>query len=75
MPGGQSRWTGGKDLSWEALRPELVAEVSYDHLQVDRFRHATSLLRWRPDRAPASCTYAQLDTPVPTELGNVFGAV
>jgi ATP-dependent DNA ligase len=75
VPGGQSRWTGAKDLSWEALRPELVAEVAYDHLQVDRFRHATSLRRWRPDRAPASCSYAQLDTPVPTELRNVFGAV
>jgi ATP-dependent DNA ligase len=73
VPGGQSRWSGGKDLSWEALRPELVAEVTYDHLQGDRFRHATSFLRWRPDRTPASCTYAQLDTPVPTELSEVFG--
>jgi ATP-dependent DNA ligase len=72
VPGGQSRWTGGKDLSWEPLRPELVAEVAYDHLQVDRFRHATSFVRWRPDRDPASCTYTQLDTPVPTELREVF---
>jgi ATP-dependent DNA ligase len=73
VPGGQSRWTGGKDLSWEPLRPELVAEVAYDHLQVDRFRHATSFARWRPDRTPGSCTYAQLDTPVPAELADVFG--
>jgi ATP-dependent DNA ligase len=73
VPGGQSRWSAGKDLSWEPLRPELVVEVAYDHLQVDRFRHATSFLRWRPDRNPASCTYEQLDTPVPTELDEVFG--
>ena len=53
VPGGQSRWSGGKDLSWEPLRPELVVEVAYDHLQVDRFRHATSFVRWRPDRSPA----------------------
>ncbi len=74
VPGGQSRWSGGKDLSWEPLRIELVAEVAYDHLQVDRFRHATSFLRWRPDRSPDSCTYAQLDTPVPSELADVFGS-
>lgn len=74
VPGGESRWTGGKDLSWEPLRPELVVEVAYDHLQVDRFRHATSFVRWRPDRSPASCTYAQLDTPVPSELQDVFGS-
>jgi ATP-dependent DNA ligase len=72
VPGGQSRWSGGKDLSWEPLRPELVAEVAYDHLQGDRFRHATSFIRWRPDRTEASCTYSQLDTPVPTELATVF---
>ncbi len=73
VPGGQSRWSAGKDLSWEPVRPELVVEVAYDHLQVDRFRHATSFVRWRPDRDPASCTYSQLDTPVPTELEEVFG--
>jgi ATP-dependent DNA ligase len=73
VPGGQSRWSGGKDLSWEPLRPELIVEVAYDHLQVDRFRHATSFVRWRPDRDPGSCTYSQLDTPVPTELKDVFG--
>jgi ATP-dependent DNA ligase len=74
VPGGQSRWSAGKDLSWEPLRPELVVEVSYDHLQGDRFRHATSFIRWRPDRNPESCTYSQLDTPVPTELQDVFGS-
>jgi ATP-dependent DNA ligase len=75
VPGGQSRWSAGKDLSWEPLRPELVVEVAYDHLQVDRFRHATNFIRWRPDRDAASCTYAQLDTPVPTELEEVFGTL
>ena len=73
VPGGQSRWSAGKDLSWEPLRPELVAEVAYDHLQGDRFRHATTFSRWRPDRAASSCTYEQLDTPVPSELREVFG--
>jgi len=52
---------------------QLVAEVAYDHLQGDRFRHATSFKRWRADRTPESCTYAQLDTPLPTELAEVFG--
>jgi ATP-dependent DNA ligase len=73
-PGAQSRWNAGKDLSWEPLRPELVCEVGYDHLQRDRFRHATSFRRWRPDRQPDSCRYDQLDSPVPTELSEVFGA-
>ncbi|MBA2624142.1 MAG: ATP-dependent DNA ligase [Acidimicrobiia bacterium] len=74
LPGATSRWNRGRDLSWEPLRAERVVEVSYDHLQGDRFRHATHLVRWRPDRDPASCTYAQLDTPVPEELAVVFGA-
>ena len=74
MPGGWSRWNAGKDLSWEAVRPELVAEVAFEHLQGDRFRHATRLVRWRPDRDPSSCTYAQLDVAVPYELAEVFGA-
>ena len=74
MPGGASRWNSGKNTSWEPLRIERVAEVSYDNLQGDRFRHATHLVRWRPDRDPASCTYAQLDRPVPEELAQVFGA-
>jgi ATP-dependent DNA ligase len=74
MPGAKSRWNAGKDLSWEPLRPERVCEVSYDHLQRDRFRHATSFRRWRPDRHPSSCTYDQLDAPVPAELSLVFSA-
>jgi ATP-dependent DNA ligase len=72
IPGGPSRWNAKKDLSWEPLRPELVCEVAFDHLQDDRFRHATSFVRWRPDRHPESCTYEQLDTPVPAELHEVF---
>jgi ATP-dependent DNA ligase len=74
MPGATSRWNAGKDLSWEPVRAALVCEVSYDHLQGDRFRHATSFQRWRPDREPASCTYGQLESPVPLELAQVFGA-
>jgi ATP-dependent DNA ligase len=74
LPGANSRWNAGKDLSWEPLRLELVAEVGYDNLQGDRFRHATKFVRWRPDRDPASCTYAQLDRPVPEELQRVFSA-
>ncbi|CAN5648673.1 ATP-dependent DNA ligase [soil metagenome] len=81
-PGAASRWNAGKDLSWSPIRAELVAEVAYDHLQGDpagrsghagRFRHATRLVRWRPDREPASCTYAQLETSAPAELAEVFG--
>ena len=74
MPGGQSRWNANRDLSWEPLRPERVAEVAFDHLQGDRFRHATQFQRWRPDREPRSCTYSQLDVVVPEELAAVFGA-
>jgi ATP-dependent DNA ligase len=74
LPGANSRWNAGKDLSWEPLRLELVAEVGYDNLQGDRFRHATKFVRWRPDRDPSSCTYAQLERPVPEELSRVFGA-
>jgi ATP-dependent DNA ligase len=73
MPGSPSRWNATKDLSWEALRPELVAEVAYEHLQGDRFRHTARFARWRPDRDPRSCTYEQLETPVPIELREVFG--
>lgn len=72
-PGSPSRWTAKRDLSWQPLRAELVCEVGYDHLQGDRFRHATSFRRWRPDRTPQSCTYAQLDAAVPAELSEVFG--
>jgi ATP-dependent DNA ligase len=74
IPGGASRWSAGKDMSWEPVRPELVCEVSYDHLQEERFRHATTFRRWRPDRIPTSCTYAQLESPVPSELSQVFSA-
>jgi ATP-dependent DNA ligase len=72
MPGAQSRWNNKRDLSWNPIRVELVAEVAYDHLQGSRFRHATKLLRWRPDRTPQSCTYAQLDAVAPEELSRVF---
>jgi ATP-dependent DNA ligase len=75
MPGGQSRWSAGKDLSWEPLRIERVCEVKYDHLQGDRFRHATTFLRWRPDKRPSDCRYDQLETTPPYELEKVFGAV
>src|SRR5579885_2264115 len=68
MPGGQSRWNAGRTMEWEPLRPELVVEVAFDHLQGDRFRHATSFVRWRPEREPRSCTYSQLETAVPEEL-------
>lgn len=72
MPGGQSRWSGGKDLSWVPLRPELVCEVGYDHMQGDRFRHTARFRRWRPDREPSSCGYAQLDEPVRYDLADVL---
>jgi len=72
MPGGKSRWTGGKDLSWVALRPELVVEVAYEHMQGDRFRHMAHFRRWRTDKAPESCTYAQLEVVAAQELGEIF---
>ncbi len=74
MPGGQSRWSAGKDLSWEPLRLERVAEVKYDHMQGDRFRHAAVFQRWRPDKPPRDCTYEQLEVTTPFELARVFGA-
>jgi ATP-dependent DNA ligase len=74
MPGGQSRWSAGKDLSWEPLRIERVCEVKYDHLQGDRFRHATIFQRWRPDKRPRDCRYDQLEITTPYELEKVFGA-
>jgi ATP-dependent DNA ligase len=81
MPGGQSRWSAGKDLSWEPVRPELVVEVAYEHVQRipgsssvegGRFRHTARFLRWRPDRDPSSCRYDQLDVSVPAELPALF---
>jgi ATP-dependent DNA ligase len=74
MPGAQSRWSAGKDLSWEPLRIERVCEVKYDHLQGPRFRHATIFLRWRPDKRPGECRYDQLEVTTPYELEKVFGA-
>jgi len=72
MPGASSRWTGGKDLSWQPLRIERVCEVRYDHLQGDRFRHATTFLRWRTDKPAAACRYDQLETVPPFELKQIF---
>jgi ATP-dependent DNA ligase len=74
MPGGQSRWSAGKDLSWEPVRVERVCEVKYDHMQGDRFRHAAVFLRWRPDKQPADCRYDQLEVTPAYELARVFGA-
>ncbi len=74
MPGGQSRWSAGKDLSWEPLRIERVCEVKYDHLQGDRFRHAAVFLRWRPDKRPSECRYDQLEVTAPYELEKVFSS-
>ncbi|MGD3110731.1 ATP-dependent DNA ligase [Streptomyces sp. YGL11-2] len=73
MPGGPSRWSGGKDLSWVPLRPELVCEVAYDHMEGSRFRHTARFRHWRPDRTPQSCTYAQLEEPVGYDLGELLG--
>ena len=72
MPGGQSRWSSGKDLSWEPLRPELVVEVAYDHMQGNRFRHTAQFRRWRTDKKPRDCTYDQLEVVAPEELQTIF---
>jgi len=74
MPGGQSRWSAGKDLSWEPLRIERVCEVKYDHMQGDRFRHAATFLRWRDDKPPQDCRYDQLEVTPAFELSEVFRA-
>jgi ATP-dependent DNA ligase len=74
LPGAVSRWNAKKDLSFELLQPTLVAEVAYDQLQGDRFRHPAQFVRWRPDREAPSCTYEQLETVVPAELGLLFSA-
>ena len=74
MPGARSRWSAGKDLSWEPVRPERVCEVKYDHLQGDRFRHATIFQRWRPDKPAAECRFDQLEVTKAFELEKVFGA-
>jgi ATP-dependent DNA ligase len=72
IPGGQSRWSQGKDLSWEPLRPELVVEVAYEHMQGGRFRHMSQFRRWRTDKRPSDCTYAQLEVVPPQELEEIF---
>ena len=74
MPGGQSRWSHGKDLSWEPLRPELVVEVTYEHMQGARFRHMSHFKRWRTDKKPSDCTYAQLEVIPPQELMTIFAS-
>jgi ATP-dependent DNA ligase len=74
MPGGRSRWSAGKDLSWEPLRIERVCEVKYDHMQGPRFRHAAIFQRWRPDKPPRDCGYDQLEVTTPYALAKVFGA-
>jgi ATP-dependent DNA ligase len=71
-PGALNRWNAGKDMSFVALRPELVCEVRYDQLQADRFRHNARFVRWRPDRQPESCGYDQLDVPTAYDLADVF---
>jgi ATP-dependent DNA ligase len=71
-PGGVTRWNAGKDLTWVPLRPALVCEVAYDHMEGGRFRHTTQFRRWRPDRTAPSCTYAQLDRPVSFQLADVL---
>jgi ATP-dependent DNA ligase len=71
-PGAVSRWSGGKDLSWEPLRPELVVEVAYDHMQGGRFRHTAQFRRWRIDKRPRDCTFAQLEVVPPQELLEIF---
>lgn len=68
-----SRWSRGKDLSFVPLRPERVVEVRYDHMEGDRFRHTAQFVRWRPDRDPRSCTYAQLEEPVRFDLKGILG--
>ena len=72
VPGGPSRWSSGKNLTWEPLRPELVAEVGYDAMEGERFRHTAQFKRWRPDRAPDSCTYAQLERPLRFDVDDVL---
>jgi ATP-dependent DNA ligase len=72
LPGAQSRWNAGKDLSWIPLRPERVVEVAYDHMEGTRFRHTAQFRRWRPDRDPASCTFDQIEVPVQYDLADVL---
>jgi ATP-dependent DNA ligase len=73
LPGGVSRWSGGKDLSFTPLRPDRVVEVGYDHMEGDRFRHTATFKRWRPDRDAGSCNFDQLEEPVSYDLGRILG--
>ena len=73
IPGGPSRWSGTKNLEWEPVRPDLVVEVAYDAMEGDRFRHTAHFVRWRPDRDPRSCDYAQLDRPIRFDVDQVLG--
>ena len=68
---GGSRWNAGKDLSFVPLRPERVVEVRYGHMEGERFRHTAQFNRWRPDRDPHSCTYAQLEQPLTFNLADI----
>jgi ATP-dependent DNA ligase len=74
MPGVQSRWSGGKDLSWQPLRIDRVCEVKYDHMQGKRFRHAATFLRWRSDKRPEDCRFDQLEVAKPYELDEIFSS-
>ncbi len=73
IPGMQSRWSQGKDMSWEPVRPELVVEVAYDHMQGSRFRHTAQFRRWRTEKKPADCDFAQLEVVPAQELAEIFG--
>ena len=72
MPGGPSRWSGDRDMSWVRLRPELVCEVTFDYLQGNRFRHAATFKHWRYDKPPTECGFDQIATTPPYELGQIF---
>jgi ATP-dependent DNA ligase len=74
MPGSRSRWSGDKDLSWQPLKIKRVCEVKYDHMQGNRFRHATTFLRWRPDKPPEKCRYDQFEVIAPYELRRIFSS-
>jgi ATP-dependent DNA ligase len=74
LPGAVSRWNAKKDLTWVPLRPDLVVEVKYDHMEGTRFRHTAQWKRWRPDREPESCTYDQLERPVRFDLSEILTA-
>jgi ATP-dependent DNA ligase len=75
MPGGLSRWSRGKETEWVAVRPELVCEVAYDKLEAgERFRHATRFLRWRTDKAPRKCDFAQIASAVEFDVRGIFGS-